>query len=767
MTKKQKQLLGLLKEIDALCRKHGLRYVMAGGSLLGVIRNRGFLPWDDDIDIYMPRDDWEELVGLAEEELPDHRVLIDVGTMREYTNSFPRYGSTDTCAIHKHQITGRDAAGEIIDVLTLDPVPSDEKSYKKYRTNFMIYSDLINPFTTYGSRWEIPLWKYLYYRCMEKVSGREKTFRNLEKKMYAWKEKDCDRFAMRWGGCPFLFSKDMMFPVKEMPFEDMMVYVPNHVIEYLIWHYGDEWPYIPPHAERESHEAICPDGIDYEQFRKLYMPMIDAEKLLKNAWKGKITKLRDARSKNAVEDEKLALYAVGVQMDLDARLDHGKRSLSALVNRRDFETLSEIFSDYFTAQLSASFIGREDFANIRKFEHPTLIEIRENQFDAAMLTLFYTEKISKANRLLGLVRSTKGLDETCGLLYQDIARLRQAVTGIEEGKETEAAEICDMLNERYPDNPSILKLMLWLSARTSDKEKTDSLVRQGRDIFPDDGYFIKYEADLLWAKGKKNEALELYAKVHKSTNNGMIWLDLESVPGHDKIAAVADCIRRGRLDDPGIAKRAREEIRVWKQVFPDDEEVRAAGEDIRMSAAFAARSSGSIRKVRHQIEDRIRLLIKKDQDVPGQYYSTLARVQIRSGLPRSLAAVSARLPFTEDYETLEEMRYQVENEAVSVFGEAFVSREVTRGQGGYYRKVLGDILLAQGKVTEAFGCYRLAMRELPQGTVREQLRRLILDDLVKGQAKLRVIAAKTDAGEYLDGWLDKYGSLKEIQSLVR
>ena len=77
------------------------------------------------------------------------------------------------------------------------------------------------------------------------------------------------------------------------------------------------------------------------------------------------------------------------------------------------------------------------------------------------------------------------------------------------------------------------------------------------------------------------------------------------------------------------------------------------------------------------------------------------------------------------------------------------------------------ILLAQGKVTEAFGCYRLAMRELPQGTVREQLRRLILDDLVRGQAKLRVIAAKTDAGEYLDGWLDKYGSLKEIQSLVR
>ncbi len=764
MTKKQKQLLGLLKEIDALCRRHGLRYVMAGGSLLGVIRNRGFLPWDDDIDIYMPRDDWDRLVAVADGELPPGRALIDVGSRRECTNSFPRYGSVDTCAIHRHQIVGRDVAGEIIDVLALDPIPADEKSYKKYRSSFMIYSELINPFTVYGSRWEIPVWKYLYYRGLEKIMGREKTFRNLEKKMYSWKEEDCDRFAMRWGGCPFLFSKEMLFPVKEMPFEDMMVFVPNHVIEYLIWHYGDEWPYIPPHAERESHESVCPEGIDYVQFRKLYMPMIDSKKLLKNAAKSKIIRLRDAKSRNAVEDEKLSLYAAGVQMSLDARLDHGKRSLTALVNRRDFDTLSDIFSDYFTAQLSASFIGREDFANIRKFYHPTLIEIRENQFDAAMLTLFYTERISKAYRVMGLVRNTKGLDETCGLLYQDIERMRLAVTGIEEGRETEAAEICDTLNERYPANPSVLKLAVWLSARTPDRDKTDLLVRQGRTLFPDDGYFMKYEADLLWEKGKRSEALKLYAKVRKATNNGMIWLDLESVPGRDRIAAAADCIRRGRLDDPAIAKRAREEIRIWKQIFPEDEEIRAAGEDIRMSAALAGGSSRAVRKVRHEIEDRIRLLIQKEKDVPGQYYSTLARVMVRSGLPRSLALISARLPFTEDYEEMEEMRYQVENAVSSVQGTGSVPMK--RGPAGYHHKVLGDILLAQGKVTEAFGLYRQAMRELPQGSVQEQLRRVILDDLVKGQAKLRIVAAKTDAREYLDGWLDKYGSIREIQTLL-
>ena len=51
MTEKQELLLQLFREVDAICKKHNLRYVMAGGTLIGVLRNEGFIPWDDDIDI--------------------------------------------------------------------------------------------------------------------------------------------------------------------------------------------------------------------------------------------------------------------------------------------------------------------------------------------------------------------------------------------------------------------------------------------------------------------------------------------------------------------------------------------------------------------------------------------------------------------------------------------------------------------------------------------------------------------------------------------
>ena len=118
MTEKQELLLQLFREVDAICKKHNLRYVMAGGTLIGVLRNEGFIPWDDDVDIYMPKSDWDKFVEICKTEMPDNRAIYCSDVDRTYTNSFPRYGSTDTCSIHKHQIIGDDKAGEIIDVLT-------------------------------------------------------------------------------------------------------------------------------------------------------------------------------------------------------------------------------------------------------------------------------------------------------------------------------------------------------------------------------------------------------------------------------------------------------------------------------------------------------------------------------------------------------------------------------------------------------------------------------------------------------------------------
>ena len=78
MTEKQEHLLQLFRELDEICKKNNLRYVMAGGTAIGVVRNEGFIPWDDDVDIYMPRDDWNKLVEISGSVLPEHRALIPI-----------------------------------------------------------------------------------------------------------------------------------------------------------------------------------------------------------------------------------------------------------------------------------------------------------------------------------------------------------------------------------------------------------------------------------------------------------------------------------------------------------------------------------------------------------------------------------------------------------------------------------------------------------------------------------------------------------------
>ena len=411
MTEKQKYLLKLFREVDEICREHNLRYVLAGGSLIGALRHEGFVPWDDDVDLYMPRPDWEKFIEICKTELPPDREIQCSEVDRNYTNSFPRYASTNTCAIHKSQIIGKDCGGEIIDILTLDPVPADDKEYEKYRTHMMIYSDLINISVGYSDRWEIPASMYLKYLLSYIFLGKKRTLAKLEKIMFSYKEEECDRYAMRWGGCPFLFDKDMMFPVKEGIFEGKKAMIPNKCSDYLIWHYGDEWSYMPPHDKREGHVAVCVDDLPYQELREEYMPKINKERLRWDSVFRKFYNMRIAKKSHKVRQDGLAMKARAVALDLQRAIDESGLKISELVESRSFRKLSALFGSYYKNQLSADFIGREDYTNIYAFYHPTLVEIPDDVFYAAMLTLFYTERVSKAYRMMQ-VRQQLGPSES-------------------------------------------------------------------------------------------------------------------------------------------------------------------------------------------------------------------------------------------------------------------------------------------------------------------------------------------------------------------
>ncbi len=88
VTKERKKLwaiqLDLLLKFDAVCKKNGLRYQLAGGSLLGAVRHKGYIPWDDDIDVLMPREDYQKLLAIGREAFYEPYFLQSPGADHGY-----------------------------------------------------------------------------------------------------------------------------------------------------------------------------------------------------------------------------------------------------------------------------------------------------------------------------------------------------------------------------------------------------------------------------------------------------------------------------------------------------------------------------------------------------------------------------------------------------------------------------------------------------------------------------------------------------------
>ena len=67
--------MGILDEVHRFCEAHGLRYFLSSGTLIGAVRHKGYIPWDDDIDIYMPREDYETFLNTYHDEKGIYRAI--------------------------------------------------------------------------------------------------------------------------------------------------------------------------------------------------------------------------------------------------------------------------------------------------------------------------------------------------------------------------------------------------------------------------------------------------------------------------------------------------------------------------------------------------------------------------------------------------------------------------------------------------------------------------------------------------------------------
>ncbi len=116
----QLRLLDILTEVDVVCKKHDICYYLVAGTLLGAVRHQGFIPWDDDVDIAMPRPDYERFIQHAKEWLPEKLELACPEIVENYPFGFGKIQDAGTTLLERRKL--QYVGGVCIDVFPLDGI---------------------------------------------------------------------------------------------------------------------------------------------------------------------------------------------------------------------------------------------------------------------------------------------------------------------------------------------------------------------------------------------------------------------------------------------------------------------------------------------------------------------------------------------------------------------------------------------------------------------------------------------------------------------
>ena len=133
---------GILKDVARFCDEKGLTYFLAYGTLIGAVRHKGFIPWDDDIDIWMPRADYNEFLKIYNNEASRYRAVSPEEKIARH--SFTKVIDTKTFKIEDDTDYSNGNLGVDIDIFPLDGQPEDEKMYNKWYRRLQLYYRLFS-----------------------------------------------------------------------------------------------------------------------------------------------------------------------------------------------------------------------------------------------------------------------------------------------------------------------------------------------------------------------------------------------------------------------------------------------------------------------------------------------------------------------------------------------------------------------------------------------------------------------------------------------
>lgn len=254
--------LKIMKTFANICKTNGLRFYLMGGTFLGAVRHKGFIPWDDDIDLGMPREDYDRMAKIIDGLLPDGYVFRNFEKGNETTIYFSRiedlnYEIKDNSALVKRQRYAW------IDIFPLDGMPENAALrfihkfvllYRRLALQYSNYSTVVNqdlPGRPFHEKLLIDLGRIIPF---EKVFDTKKCLYKLDKSLRRYPYVGSEYVVNFMGAYKFkeMFPKNIYDEISFYPFEDGAYAAPKDYDLVLSQMYGD-YMKVPKKKDRYKH----------------------------------------------------------------------------------------------------------------------------------------------------------------------------------------------------------------------------------------------------------------------------------------------------------------------------------------------------------------------------------------------------------------------------------------------------------------------------------------------------------------------------------
>lgn len=259
----QQKALEIYKYFESFCKVNELRFCVCGGSCIGAIRHRGFIPWDDDIDVFMPRPDYEKLSRIWPEKGDlSHYSLCRTNEDKNYHDAGSLLKDNYTTFINRHSIDEDIHQGYMMDIIPLDgmaPKGFSRFLQKFYAASYSLFNVQRLP-DNQGSAARFAAKIILGIFPSKKI--RTKIWKYAQKKMSRYSYDESDYITELVTGFRYMkneYPKEIFETAIEVPFENTTLLIPKGYDLYLKMAFGDYMKLPPVAQRRQKHDVVFAD----------------------------------------------------------------------------------------------------------------------------------------------------------------------------------------------------------------------------------------------------------------------------------------------------------------------------------------------------------------------------------------------------------------------------------------------------------------------------------------------------------------------------